>query len=270
MSFETATRIMELARGCESLTCVDITGGAPEMNPHFRELVREFRARGLRVIDRSNLTILSEPGFEWVGQFLADHNVDVVASLPCYLSDNVDRQRGDGVFDRSIQALIELNEYGYGMPDSPLRLDLVYNPTGPSLAPDQTKLQADYKRELRERFGIEFHSLLAMNNIPIKRYSKFLAKLGKLDDYMRLLHANFNATAAENVMCRSLVSISWDGVIYDCDFNQMIEMPIAGGERTTIWDIESLESLAHQPIAIADHCYGCTAGNGSSCSGAVT
>lgn len=270
MSSETATRIMELARGCESLTCVDITGGAPEMNPHFRELVREFRARGLRVIDRSNLTILSEPGFEWVGQFLADHSVDVVASLPCYLSDNVDRQRGDGVFDRSIQALIELNEYGYGMPDSPLRLDLVYNPTGPSLAPDQTTLQADYKRELSERFRIEFHSLLAMNNIPIKRYSKFLAKQGKLDDYMCLLHASFNATAAENVMCRSLVSISWDGVIYDCDFNQMIEMPIAGGERTTIWDIKSLESLADQPIAIADHCYGCTAGNGSSCSGAVT
>lgn len=270
MSAQTASRIIELVRACESLTCVDITGGAPEMNPSFRELVCEFRSRGLRVIDRSNLTILSEPGFEWVSEFLAQQRVDVVASLPCYLADNVDRQRGDGVFDRSIRGLLELNRLGYGLVDSPLRLDLVYNPTGPSLAPDQSKLQADYKRELRERFGIEFHSLLAMNNLPIKRYSKYLAKQGQLDDYMRLLHANFNDDAAANVMCRSLVSISWDGVIYDCDFNQMIDLPVGGGKRTTIWELETLDSLARGPIGVADHCYGCTAGNGSSCNGAVT
>ena len=271
MSSETAERIIELAKDCDSLETVDLTGGAPEMNPNFRHLVKTFRARGLRVIDRCNLTILSEPGYEWVADFLADQQVDVVASLPCYLEDNVDGQRGQGVFGRSIDALILLNQLGYGREGSSLRLDLVFNPTGPSLPPDQAGLQADYKRELRKRFSIEFDRLLAITNIPIKRYAKYLLKKGKLSDYMKLLADNFNPVAAEQVMCRSLISIGWDGSIYDCDFNQMLGMPASGSsdDRPTVDSIDSLETFVHQRIAVADHCYGCTAGAGSSCGGAV-
>jgi radical SAM/Cys-rich protein len=269
MDAATAARIVELAAGCASLTTIDLTGGAPELNPSFRDLVTTFRGAGLRVIDRCNLTILSEPGFEWVASFLAEQGVDVVASLPCYLEDNVDTQRGSGVFRRSIDALQSLNNLGYGREGSGLRLDLVFNPTGPSLPPDQARLEADYKRELRTRYQIGFNHLLTITNIPIKRYAKFLVKQGKLVDYMQLLIDNFNRLAAERVMCRSLVSIGWDGSIYDCDFNQMLEMPIGGTARQTIWDIDSLEQFVNQPIAVADHCYGCTAGAGSSCGGAV-
>jgi radical SAM/Cys-rich protein len=269
MSADTAARILELAGGCGSLETVDLTGGAPEMNPHFRALVATFRARGLRVIDRCNLTILTEPGFEWVGQFLAGHGVDVVASLPCYLEENVDGQRGSGVFARSIDALMTLNELGYGRDDSGLRLDLVFNPTGPSLPPDQAKLEADYKRELKVRYRIQFNNLLTITNIPIKRFARLLLKQGKLDDYMRLLADNFNPAAARHVMCRSLLSIGWEGSIYDCDFNQMLEMPIRGDSSNTIWSIDSLDDFVNKPVSVADHCYGCTAGAGSSCGGAV-
>ncbi len=274
MDAKTADRILELSESCDTLTTVDLTGGAPEMNPHFRRLVEAFRKRGLRIIDRCNLTILSEPGYEWVANFLADHQVDVVASLPCYLEDNVDGQRGKGVFGRSIDGLLKLNELGYGR-ETNLRLDLVFNPTGPSLPPDQAKLEADYHRELRARFGIEFDHLLAITNIPIKRYARYLLKKGKLDDYMRLLADNFNPVAAERVMCKSLLSIGWDGKIYDCDFNQMLEMPavttddIAQSDGTTVWSVGSLETFLNQRITVADHCYGCTAGAGSSCGGAV-
>ncbi|NND96517.1 MAG: radical SAM/Cys-rich domain protein [Pirellulaceae bacterium] len=270
MDAKTAARIVELSETCDTIETIDLTGGAPEMNPNFRELVKIFRGRGLRVIDRCNLTILSEPGFDWVGDFLAEHQVDVVASLPCYLEDNVDGQRGRGVFGRSIDALIKLNELGYGREDSPLRLDLVFNPTGPSLPPDQSNLQADYKRELKSRYGIEFDNLLAITNIPIRRYAQFLHKRGKLDSYMTLLADNFNSVAADRVMCRSLLSIGWDGAIYDCDFNQMIEIPVGGNELSTLWTIDSLQQFIDTRIAVADHCYGCTAGAGSSCSGAVT
>jgi radical SAM/Cys-rich protein len=272
MHAETARRIMDLAATCESLTSIDLTGGAPEMNPHFRELVVTFRQRGLQVIDRCNLTILSEPGYEDLAAFLAQQGVEVVASLPCYLEDNVDGQRGSGVFRRSIDGLRQLNRLGYGKadPGNPLKLNLVFNPTSASLPPDQQQLQADYKRELQSRYDISFDELFCITNIPIKRYAQFLNKRGQLDDYMRLLSENFNADAAHQVMCRSLVSISWDGGIYDCDFNQMLEMPIGSGERTTIWDIEYLDQFVEQPIATADHCYGCTAGAGSSCSGAIT
>lgn len=272
MDPRTVARVMELARQCRQLRLVDLTGGAPEMNPSFRDLVCEFRGRGIRVIDRCNLTILRQSGFEWVAPFLAEQGVDVVASLPCYLEDNVDRQRGDGVFRHSIDALRHLNELGYGDDPSPLRLDLVYNPTGPSLPPNQSQLEADYKRELRSRFGIRFNRLLTITNIPIKRYAMFLAKQQRLDQYMRLLEENFNSDAAESVMCRSLLSISWDGSIYDCDFNQMIGMPAdtAPDESApSIWNTDSLDAFADRPIATADHCYGCTAGAGSSCGGAL-
>lgn len=266
MNRDVATRVMELTAGCDSLKTVDLTGGAPEMNAHFRELVVFFRSRGLQVLDRCNLTILTQPGYEDLAQFLADHQVNVVASLPCYLEDNVDGQRGDGVFGRSIEGIRMLNRLGYG---SDLPLDLVYNPTGPSLPPNQESLQADYKRELKARYDIEFNSLFCITNIPIKRYAKYLAKRGQLDDYMRLLANSFNPSAVSSVMCRSLVSIGWDGAIYDCDFNQMLEMPLAGQPLKTIFDIQSFDEAMHQPIATADHCYGCTAGSGSSCGGAI-
>ncbi len=267
MNGETVDRIIMLSDSCQQLQTVDLTGGAPEMNPHFRRLVSHFRERGLRVIDRCNLTILSEDGFEWVSGFLAENGVDVVASLPCYLEDNVDGQRGKGVFGRSIDGLLELNELGYGR--GPLRLDLVFNPTGPALPPDQESLQADYKRELKKRFEIDFDNLLTITNIPIKRYAKYLQKQGRLEEYMKLLSDNFNPLAADQVMCRTLVSIGWDGTVYDCDFNQMLEMPIGGGQQETVWSIESFDQLVDQRIAVADHCYGCTAGAGSSCGGAV-
>ncbi len=271
MDRATARRIVDLARRCDSLEVVDITGGAPEMNPNFCDLVTEFRCRGLRVIDRCNLTILMQPEHQSTAPFLADQRVDVVASLPCYLEDNVDRQRGGGVFADSIDALRLLNELGYAADDSPLTLDLVYNPTGPSLPPDQQKLETDYRRELWARYGIRFNRLLTITNIPIKRYAMFLAKQGRFESYMKLLEDNFNARAADAVMCRSLLSIGWDGSIYDCDFNQMINLPAGASSATrpTIWDIESFDDFADRPIATADHCYGCTAGSGSGCSGAL-
>ncbi len=269
MDARTAERIVELSSRCRSLETIDLTGGAPEMNANFRDLVTTFRDRGLRVIDRCNLTILSEPGYQWVAPFLAQHGVDVVASLPCYLEENVDGQRGDGVFQRSITAIRELNELGYGSSDSRLQLDLVFNPTGPSLPPDQSKLEADYTRELKARFGVTFDRLLCITNIPIKRYAVYLNKRGKLDEYMRLLANSFNPATADHVMCRSLISIGWDGAIFDCDFNQMLNMPIGGNSATTIWDVDSFESFHDAAISVADHCYGCTAGSGSSCGGAV-
>jgi radical SAM/Cys-rich protein len=242
------------------------------MNPHFREFVREFRGRDIRVVDRCNLTILRQRGYQWAAPFLADHQVDIVASLPCYLEDNVDGQRGDGVFRDSVDALKQLNELGYAAPDSPLRLDLVFNPTGPSLPPDQARLQIDYKRELETRYGIRFNQLLTITNIPIKRYAMYLVKQQRFEQYMRLLEDNFNAQAAEAVMCRSLLSIAWDGSIYDCDFNQMIELPAGGAVNSdvpTIWNVDSFDGFADRTIATADHCYGCTAGAGSSCGGAI-
>ena len=269
MDQRTANRMLELALQCDSLTTIDLTGGAPEMNPVFRDLVVAFRKRGLRVIDRCNLTILSEPGYEWVADFLAEHQVDVVASLPCYLQENVDRQRGRGVFDRSIDALQQLNQRGYGVEGSGLRLDLVFNPTGPSLPPDQTQLEQDYKRELLERFAIRFNHLLAITNIPIKRYATYLQKAGKFEEYMHLLADHFNRSAADRVMCRSLISIGWDGAIFDCDFNQMLELAPASLDRPTLWSIDSFDDFVSMKITVGDHCYGCTAGAGSSCGGAI-
>lgn len=272
MDANTVARLIELSRESDDLQVVDLTGGAPEMNPHFRELVREFRGRNIRVIDRCNLTILRQPGYQWAAPFLADNQVDIVASLPCYLEDNVDGQRGDGVFRDSIDALRQLNELGYAAEGSPLRLDLVFNPTSPSLPPDQAGLELDYKRELENRYGVRFNGLLTITNIPIKRYAMYLVKMQRLEHYMKLLEDNFNAQAADAVMCRSLLSIAWDGSIYDCDFNQMIDLPADGGVTVgnpTVWNVDSFDAFANRLIATADHCYGCTAGAGSSCSGAL-
>ncbi len=265
MSWKTAERVLWLLERSPGIGVVDVTGGAPEINPYFRELVLAARGGGRGVIDRCNLTILLEPGFEWLASFLADNQVDVTASLPCYTAANVDQQRGRGVFDKSVEALRLLNDLGYGRPESLLKLDLVYNPLGPTLPPAQLRLEQEYKQQLHDGFGIEFNRLLTITNMPISRFAEALARGGDTERYARLLVDNFNPGTIENVMCRSLVSVAWDGRLYDCDFNQMLELPIPS--RKTIWDIASFEQMAAQPIATGSHCFGCTAGAGSSCGG---
>ncbi|MGE0527219.1 MAG: arsenosugar biosynthesis radical SAM (seleno)protein ArsS [Parachlamydiales bacterium] len=268
MDEETVDRAIELLEKSETIHTVDITGGAPELNPHFRKLVIAARKCDKSVIDRCNLTVLFEPGQEETALFLKEHGVRVVASLPCYSKDNVEKQRGRGVFDKSIEALKLLNSLGYGKEGSNLVLDLVYNPTGPSLPPAQEKLQKDYKVELKELFGIEFNSLFTITNMPIKRFLHDLQRAGKLDEYMELLANSFNPSAALGVMCRNLVSVSWEGELFDCDFNQMLELPLGAG-RATLWTISSFDDLNEKPITFANHCYACTAGAGSSCGGAL-
>jgi radical SAM/Cys-rich protein len=269
MDAATIDTVLQVLRACR-IDTLDLTGGAPEMNPHFRTLVTQARALGVRVIDRCNLTILFEPGHEDLAQFLAEQQVEVTASLPCYSQDNVDRQRGDGVFDKSIAALQKLNALGYGQPDSGLILNLVYNPQGPVLPPAQPALQADYQRELGTQFGIVFNQLYVLANMPIQRFGSTLISKGTFASYVNLLKANFSAANLEGVMCRSLVSVDWQGYLYDCDFNQMLAMPLrlAGSARPHVRELlqQRLDGL---PIAIADHCYGCTAGQGSSCGGAL-
>lgn len=247
---------------------LDLTGGAPELHCRFRDLVGKATALGARVIDRCNLTILFEQGQEGLAEFLACHKVEVVASLPCYLSENVDRQRGEGVFDRSIAALLQLNALGYGRESSGLILNLVYNPQGPSLPPDQVALQADYRRELSERYGIVFNRLLAIANMPIQRFGSTLISRGQFHDYLLLLKENFSAANAANVMCRNLVSVDWQGYLYDCDFNQQLGLALPGAGRPHLRDLLHAD-LQGNPIRVADHCHGCTAGQGSSCGGAL-
>lgn len=253
----------------KDIRTLDLTGGAPELNPHFRDLVCEARARGVHVIDRCNLTILFEPGQEGLAEFLAGQGVEIVASLPCYLADNVDRQRGKGVFDKSIRALGRLNALGYG---KELPLALVYNPQGPSLPPDQVKLEADYRRRLGERFGIVFTRLFALANMPIARFGSTLISKGQFRDYMTLLRGAHRPDNVGQVMCRTLVSVDWQGYLYDCDFNQMLGLHLheggRGHGRIHLDDWLEME-LAGNPIVVADHCYGCTAGQGSSCGGAL-
>ena len=248
---------------------LDVTGGAPELNPHFRHLVREARDHGIRVIDRCNLTILNEPGFEDLAEFLAREGVEITASLPCYTNDNVDRQRGDQVFDSSILALTKLNALGYGL-HSGLVLNLVYNPLGPSLPPAQEQLEAAYKRELAQNFGIVFNRLFTLANMPISRFGSTLITQGKFASYMALLHSAHNPDNLDGVMCRTLVSVDYRGYLYDCDFNQMLGIPmiVAGKARRHVTDLLST-TIDGGPIAVADHCYGCTAGQGSSCGGAL-
>lgn len=250
------------------LTTLDLTGGAPELHEGFRPLVKAARALGVKVIDRCNLTILFEPGQEGLAAFLAEHQVEVVASLPCYSLENVDRQRGKGAFDKSIRALLELNRLGYGQPGSGLTLNLVYNPLGPSLPPPQQALEAAYKQQLFDHFGIVFNQLFALANMPIKRFGDYLLSKRQFHDYMRLLKENHAAANLDNVMCRALVSVDWQGYLYDCDFNQQLGLHLPGGEWPHLRDLLGRE-LEGQPIRIADHCYGCTAGQGSSCGGAL-
>jgi radical SAM/Cys-rich protein len=270
MERETIELVLECLRDLPFGT-LDLTGGAPELNPSFRYLVDEARSMGKRVIDRCNLTILSEPGHEDLADYLADAGVEIVASLPCYLEENVDRQRGNGVFDRSIKGLQQLNALGFGQPDSGLLLNLVYNPQGAALPPPQATLEADYRRHLRDQYGIEFSRLLALANLPIQRFGSMLLSLGQFDDYMALLKQSHSDANLDNVMCRSLVSVDWEGYLYDCDFNQMLGLGLAGdnGHRSHLRDLHSLH-LQDRPIVVADHCYGCTAGQGSSCGGALS
>jgi len=250
---------------------LDITGGAPELHPQFRRLVRDARKRGAAVIDRCNLTVLQEPGQEGLAAFLAQQQVRVVASLPCYTEQNVDSQRGAGVFVRSIAALQQLNALGYGQAGSELKLDLVYNPLGPVLPGPQDKLETDYKRELGEKFGIVFNHLLTLANMPIKRFGSTLISKGQFADYMRLLRDNHRPENLDRVMCRDLVSVDWRGYLYDCDFNQMLGLPLQldGHPRPHLRDLLQ-QDLAGRPIRVANHCYGCTAGQGSSCGGALS
>jgi radical SAM/Cys-rich protein len=264
-----ATRLVDLLAASSNVETVDITGGAPELNPHFRFLVERSRSLGRRVIDRCNLTILFETGMDDLVEFLAQHEVEVTASLPCYTAENVDKQRGHGVFHKSIEALRRFNAVGYGLPDSKLRLNLVYNPLGDHLPPRQEGLEADYKNQLREQFGIEFHKLLTLTNMPIQRFAVFLRQNGRYEAYMKLLAGHFNPATVPHLMCRSLVSVGWDGKLYDCDFNQMLQIGMGANEErpSTIWDIESFNGLADQRIATGSHCFGCTAGAGSSCGG---
>jgi radical SAM/Cys-rich protein len=311
MDARTAARVVELLAAHPAIRTLDLTGGAPELNEHFRSLVREARALGRLVIDRCNLTVLFEPGQEDTAEFLAAQGVKVVASLPCYTRDNVDAQRGKRVFERSVAALRRLNALGYAQPASGLALDLVYNPLGPSLPPDQTALEATYRAELHELFGIEFDHLVAITNMPIKRFAHALERDGRHAEYMGLLVNHFNPSTMPALMCRSLVSIGWDGALYDCDFNQMLELPLGagfaqraqasrserklraashrrakaigqasedhqGGERRpsggprTVWELADLAELEGAAIATDSHCFGCTAGSGSSCGGALT
>ena len=256
--------------GAREVAILDVTGGAPELNPHFRHLVSSARADGVHVIDRCNLTVLSEPGFEDLADYLAKERVEIIASLPCYTKENVDRQRGTDVFDASILGLRKLNALGYGRPGSGLSLNLVYNPLGPFLPPPQQKLEQDYKRELLDHFGIEFNQLFTLANMPIARFGSTLVSQGKFDGYMALLRGAHREANLEGVMCRTLVSVDWRGYLYDCDFNQMLGIPLSGTRKPTRHLSDLLDDdFAGAPIAVAQHCYGCTAGQGSSCGGAL-
>lgn len=248
---------------------LDLTGGAPELHPAFRRLVTEARASAIHVMDRCNLTILFEPGQEDLADFLAEHRVEIVASMPCYSLENVDSQRGKGVFDKSIAGLQQLNDLGYGREGSGLILNLVYNPQGPSLPPDQQSLESDYRRELKAHFDIQFNHLFALANMPIQRFGSTLISRGQFHQYMKLLKDNYSADNLEQVMCRSLVSVDWQGYLYDCDFNQQLGLSLGG--RNSAPHLRDLirGAVDDEPVCVADHCFGCTAGQGSSCGGAL-
>lgn len=249
---------------------LDITGGAPELHPHFRELVGRARTLEVHVIDRCNLTILEEPGQEGLAEFLAAQRVEITASLPCYTQELVDRQRGKGVYDKSIRALKRLNALGYGKPGTALALNLVYNPQGPALPPAQAALEADYKRVLGERYGIVFSRLLTIANMPIQRFGSMLVSKGQFDEYMALLHQAHRPENLASVMCRTTLSVDWQGQVFDCDFNQMLDLPLRLGGVKRIRLAELIgRDIAGNAVAVRDHCYGCTAGQGSSCGGAL-
>ena len=267
---ENIDHIVEVLRQ-PSIHTLDLTGGAPEMNPMFRELVSSARELGITVIDRCNLTILLEPGYEDTAEFLAGNQVQIVASLPCYMEENVDGQRGKGVYDKSMRALELLNELGYGEPGSDLSLTLVYNPTGPYLPPPQERLEQDYKDFLAEHFGIRFNQLFTITNMPIARFGSTLLSKGEFENYMNLLKDSFSAANLDGLMCLNQLSIDWQGYVYDCDFNQMLNMNIRHPQKRHKLHISEVlkTDLENIPVSIADHCYGCTAGQGSSCGGAL-
>lgn len=253
------------------ISLLDLTGGAPELNPHFRFLVEKTRALGIAVMDRCNLTILSEPGQEDLAEFFSINQVEITASLPCYLEENVDKQRGKGVFDASMQGLKKLNALGYGASGSGLILNLVYNPVGPYLPPSQQQLESDYKKHLGDTYGVQFNRLFTITNMPIQRFGSTLISKGQFDEYMQLLRGAFQPDNLANVMCRNLISLDWQGYVYDCDFNQMLRLPaaISGKPKTHISELIG-KDLTGRPIVVMDHCYGCTAGQGSSCGGALS
>jgi len=278
LSAETAATVLRFIDAARPAT-LDMTGGAPELNVNFRSLARAARERGLRVIDRCNLTILEEPGQEDLAEFLAEHRIDVVASLPCYLEDNVDSQRGKGVYAGSIRGLQRLNSLGYGRAGSGLRIDLVYNPQGATLPPPQGPLEDDYRRELKGRFDVEFNNLLTIANMPVGRFGSILVSKGQFNDYMGLLRGAHRIDNVAGVMCRSLISVDWQGFVYDCDFNQMLGLPLRLGTAAEECDDHAAPvhldrlidaELGGNPVVVRDHCYGCTAGQGSSCGGALS
>jgi radical SAM/Cys-rich protein len=252
-----------------SIGCLDLTGGAPEMNPDFRYLVTAARKNNIEVIDRCNLTILQEPGYEGLAEFLASQQVVICASLPCYVKENVDQQRGDGVYQSSIAALQKLNSLGYGQ-GGDLRLDLVYNPQGPVLPPPQQNLESAYKKELMDRCAVSFDNLLTITNMPINRFGSTLVSRGQFHDYMQLLRNSYRQENLQTVMCRTLISVDWQGYLYDCDFNQMLDMPLLASDRprSHLSDLLNVD-LEGNTVSIAQHCYACTAGQGSSCGGAL-
>lgn len=271
MDRRTAELALDLARAAGART-VDITGGAPELNPSFRFLVRQARYQGHHVMDRCNLTVLFEPGQEDLVEFLAGMEVEIVASLPCYLEENVEKQRGRGVYEKSVEALRRLNAVGYGQEGSGLTLNLVYNPVAAHLPPPQEKLESDYKRELDARFGLRFNHLYTLTNMPIARFAHMLQREGQLDAYLELLATAFNPTTLDGLMCRHLVSVSWDGFLYDCDFNQMLDLRLGNGKPFRLGEspaTDLVRHLAKRDIILDSHCYGCTAGAGSSCGGAL-
>jgi radical SAM/Cys-rich protein len=266
MTRATAGKVVELLRR-HPIPTLDITGGAPEMNPNFGYLVTEARRLGRHVMDRCNLTILTMPGYEELASFLAANRVEVVASLPSFRKSGTDAQRGDGVFDRSIAAMKALNALGYGKGDG-LKLNLVHNPVGAFLPGSQASTERDYRRELASRHGVVFDNLYTITNMPISRFLDYLETSGNLARYMELLVQSFNADAARAVMCRSYVSVGWDGTIFDCDFNQMLDLPVGGDTPLTLDGLLASGEL-RRTIRTDRHCFGCTAGSGSSCGGAV-
>lgn len=269
MDRATIDRMIDWIASSPSVETIDLTGGAPEMNPYFREFIariRETRPEAT-IIDRCNLTILLQPGYEEIVDFLAFHRVQVVASMPCYQPENVNLQRGEGVFDSSIEALKKLNAIGYGS-QSELALNLVYNPLGAVLPPDQGELEKDFKTALRAEFGIEFNRLFTITNMPIARFLTQLRREGQNEMYRQLLVDNFNPASIDGLMCRDTISVDWEGRVFDCDFNQMLEIPLGGGQNRLLWELDA-DVLKREPIATGDHCFGCTAGAGSSCGGAL-
>lgn len=269
MGCETVEAILRFLESSK-IPIVDITGGAPELNPHFEYLVKSCVRLTRHVIDRCNLTVIFEPGKESLPEFFRENRVELTCSLPCYLEENVDRQRGDGTFELSIRALQILNRLGYGVPGTGLALNVVYNPLGAYLPPPQDKLEQEYNRILRDKYGIAFTHLYCLTNMPITRFEKFLKLRGEYDRYIDLLESAFNPATLDDVMCRNLLSVGWEGSVYDCDFNQMLEMPLSDqeGRPLKIWDL-SAHPVEGRQILVGNHCYACTAGAGSSCGGVL-